>query len=78
MDCENELLLEVIKYMVEIGAIQQDGGGDRDGKNDEETMAVAAEEPLTEGVDDVEDEEIEDIGDNGEALPSELEVEIEG
>jgi len=78
MDCENELLLEVIKYMVEIGAIQQDGGGDRDGKNDEETMAAAAEEPLTEGVDDVEDEEIEDIGDNGEALPSELEVEIEG
>lgn len=61
-----------------MGAVRQDVGGDGYGEIDKENVAVTAEEPLTEGVDDGEDEEIEDVGDNGEALPSELEAEIEG
>ena len=66
MDRENELLLEVIKYLVEMGAINQGGGGGWDGRKDGETTAVAAEGSLTAEVDDEEDEEVQDVDDNAD------------
>ncbi|KAI5848993.1 hypothetical protein BZA05DRAFT_401935 [Tricharina praecox] len=76
MDRENELLLEVVKYLVEVGAIKQDSRGGGDATKDEATPAVAAEGSLIEEVGDAEDEKVHDVDDNAEALPSENEAEV--